>query len=383
MPNVIDIRADEHLRVEEGGADAAAGAVAGVVGHPGYCEASIGQRRDRRARLVAGRSRIDNEVVAQCRAIGTEEPRTDAGAVAISFVKGMPRDDEAAVGKCGDRWVRLVILGRRVDDEVAARGGSVGVVDAAADAVARPVARIVGPPRHDEPAIGQRRDRSIALCALSRRVDDEIVADCGAVGIEDAGADATARAVAGIVGLPSHHEAAIGQRRRRGEKLILRRRRVDDEVAARGGAVGIEDASADATDVTVAGICGLPRDHEASVGKHRRRGPRLIAVAGRIDDEITAGRASIGIVDASADAGAGAVAGVGRPPRGHEAAVGKRSDRGIALIALDGRVYDEVVARGRAVGIVDSGADARPGSVSIVLGLPDYHNAAVCKLHYR
>ena len=105
----------------------------------------------------------------------------------------------------------------------------------------------------------------------------------------------------GSLRLPRHHEAAVRQRRDRRADLIVRRRRVDDEVVAGRAAVGVVERGRGCRCPSRRRCRKIPRHHEAAVGS-AVTGDRLVARRGRVDDEVVAGRGAVGIVEPAADA---------------------------------------------------------------------------------
>ena len=96
----------------------------------------------------------------------------DALAVAV-LVKGLPRDDEAAIGQRRHGWGHLVARRVCVDLEFRALRRAVRIVALAVDAIAVAVlAR--GCPRDDKANAGQARHRGPLLTALSGCVDAEL-----------------------------------------------------------------------------------------------------------------------------------------------------------------------------------------------------------------
>jgi hypothetical protein len=69
----------------------------------------------------------------------------------------------SATGQRCDRGVELTQRRRRIDDKVVARRAAVNVIEAATDAAEGAVATVARLPRHDEAAVGQRRDRGAGL----------------------------------------------------------------------------------------------------------------------------------------------------------------------------------------------------------------------------
>ena len=316
----------------------------------GHDDAPVVEHRHVRRVLRAGAAFVDEELVAQRRAGGVEEPADHARSAAV-LAAGVGPDHDKAVGGRRDRGLVLGARGHLVDRKLAAREGPVQVHDAPEHARGRPVARRAGGlrgPHHRQPPVGKLREGGLVLRAGGLLVDDQLGPDRGAVGAEALIGHAPTRAVAHAGG-PGHREAAVGQRRDRGVELAGRKGGVDAELRADGGAGRVIALGEHARRIVQSGA--VPDHDESAVGQPCDHRVLLGAGGEGVDAELRPRQRAVGGVALGEDAIVVAVL-VGRGPDRHPAAVGQPRHLGVDLLAggvgVDAHLGPD---RGRAAGV--------------------------------
>ncbi len=162
------------------------------------------------------------------------------------------------------------------------------------------------------------------------------------------------------MGLPGHDNAAVLEHGERGSALLVDGHVVDDHRLAELQAIRTE-ALRKHIQRRVEAAPGGPGDQETAGGKGHDRGAELLVLGLGIDADLSADRATAGVIHLGEDTAAGAVhAG----PCNDVAAVVQHGDDGLLLVAFGGGVHQHFIADQGAVRRDALGEDAaRIGSV--------------------
>ena len=172
-------------------------------------ELATRQRRQARVELGARDGGVEGELTTKHHAIGAialrehvvDVARTRGGVIAAIS------NDEATIAQADHRRFVLVAGSRRVDAELVARERPVGTITLGIDTAARAVLTIRAP-HHHEAAVGERAHFGLVLVAESLTADLELGAHGSAPGVVALAEDTVAAAVLAIVRAPYHHVAA-------------------------------------------------------------------------------------------------------------------------------------------------------------------------------
>ncbi len=233
-----------------------------------------------------------------------------------------------------------------------------------------------GAPHHHVVAAAQAGDGRLGLGALGGRrgVGLELAAERGAVGGVFAHVDVLVGAAAAavvVVVVPGDRKTTAREGRHVGLVLAAGGALVDPELAARRGAGGVVALPVHAGAAAVLAV-GAPHDDEAAALEGRHPGFVLAVRGGRIDPELAAGRAAVGVVALGLDAAAAAVLAVGAP-YDDEAAVGGGRHVGLVLAAAGGGVDAELVAAAgqhRGAGVVEALGVYAIAAAVLAVGIP-------------
>ena len=252
---------------------------------PGDNEAAIGQGCHRGVPLSVGRVGVDLKFGALCHAFFVVALAVNTITRPILPV-GLPSNDEAAIGQGSHRadYLRFTRVG--VDPEFVALRRTLGVVSLSVDTPDSPVLAS-GIPRDDEAPIGKPCHHRRPLPVGRVGVDLEFGALSNALGIVSLAVSAPLIPVL-PVGRPCDDEAAIGEGGHRGVPLQIGRVCVDLEFGTLCHALCVVALSVDAITRPVL-PCGLPCDDEATIGEGGHRGVFLIAGCVGVDPEFRAG----------------------------------------------------------------------------------------------
>jgi hypothetical protein len=206
-----------------------------------------------------------------CRRAGTDAERfADAAAVVVVALcinvdvatapVALPDHHEAPVRQTGHGRPQLIPARRGIDPELGADGLPRGVVALAVDAGPLPILT-VGIPGHHEAAIGQGGDGRLRLSLCRVGIDPEFAAHQVAADVVALAVDARVTAVL-APGRPGGDQAAVLQCGEGGGVLVAGGEAVDAKFAPQGVPGGIEAAGEHSRTIAIG---ALPTDDEASV----------------------------------------------------------------------------------------------------------------------
>ena len=254
----------------------------GPVAGPGDHEISPAGHVDRRSPLVPLGAGIDQELRPGECPVGRVALSVDPVTAPVVEVRS-PDNHEAAIVGDADRGIGLAMDHRRVHAELVAGGGCVGI-EAPGHDRRTVVVTIDSPavPGHDEAAVGCHRHLGNPFVLTDRGVDGKLIAVGGSVGVEAAGLDLVVRSAAVH---PGRDEVAGRVHANRWQVLGSRRGRVDHELLASSGPVGVVPLGKHAEVATVT-LRTLPHRHPATVvgGRHRRT--PVLAGDRRVDTQL-------------------------------------------------------------------------------------------------
>ena len=396
-----------------------------IVGIPGDNETTVIKRRNRGLLLLSIGVRVDLELVALRRAVGTEALSEDTGiavVLALLLISALPGDDKVTALQCGDTRIGLLCARVhivRMDLELTAQHRAVGTMKLPVDPVSAAVLALRFPSRH-KIAVFQTRRRRVLLIAIGIGVDLELVgARYHGRQHQFAGAIATAGRNHGCrlgIGIDCAHQAGPDL-----DNRVTRLCLIADVMTIDGDRVDIPDLTRkrDLADLArhhgsvdrhhVIAVTGI---HDLGIADDRRivtstKSDGVVAGA-KIDQQVGRTRNRFRIVTVRsgvqrhlrrrrtrriaghADIEALAVNTVTRTiltagfPGDHEAAIRKRGYRRVDLLARNIGVGHELVANRRACAIEQLTADIRAGAtVLATVILPGHNKAGVRALKSR
>src|SRR5262249_42351786 len=251
------------------------------VARPGNQIIPVCVRRDTGVLLVAGGRRVDEFLVSQSVAGCVEALGIDPPAAAL-LVVASPRDDEVARAVEGHRGPLLVACGGAVDEEPVTQGVAVGVEATSIDIPAVAVLEVAGPGDDERPAVVHAHAREL-LIAGGGAVDEELAAQCVPTGAEPLTVHVPVPSRAVAAG-PDDDKVAVAVDPEHGVRLVACGGAVDEELVTQGIAVGVEATSVDIPAVAVLSVA-RPGDDEAAISGHGHHRGGLIAGGGGVDEE--------------------------------------------------------------------------------------------------
>ena len=199
---------------------------------------------------------VDLELIAEAIALRVITLTKDT-VVRTILTAGLPGDDKAAVQQGRNIWLCLLTRGVAVGLELITVRAAIGVEALAVDAVARAILT-AGFPGNDEAAVGKVGNRRVVLIVVRIGIDLELGAIRIAVGIEAlavntvvAVAITIAVEVILVTALPCDHKAAILERGYRWVFLIIIRLRINLEGITRLFAIHIKALAVDTVTVII------------------------------------------------------------------------------------------------------------------------------------